>query len=141
MAGDALVVRGRLDLVAAPAGRVGGVHEEDAAAAAVLGRREVEGDRAVRRGSSTSQSAFGRIPNQSPMAARALAIAVFDAATISSAFVWWSAAIVAEARAKIFGTSSVPTTSWPSVRYSRASYSTCARPMSWISWALSSSVV
>ena len=49
MAGDALVVRGRLDLVATPAGRIGGVHEEDAAAAAVLGRREVVGDRAVRR--------------------------------------------------------------------------------------------
>ena len=32
VAGDALVVGGRLDLVAAPAGRVGGVHEEDAAA-------------------------------------------------------------------------------------------------------------
>src|SRR4029079_172140 len=48
MAGDSLVERGRLDVVATPAGRIGRVHEEDAAAAAVLGWREVVGDRAVR---------------------------------------------------------------------------------------------
>ena len=47
VARDALVVAGVLDLEAAPALGVGDVHEEDAAAGAVLGRREVVGDRAA----------------------------------------------------------------------------------------------
>ena len=49
MARNALVVGGRFDVVAAPTGRIGRVHEEDPAAAAVLGRRKVEGDRPARR--------------------------------------------------------------------------------------------
>ena len=136
VAGDALVVGGRLDLVAAPARRVGGVHEEDAAAAAVLGRREVVGDRAARR---RLDVAVGLRQDPEPVAHRGpgLGHRRLRRGDDLVAFVWCSDGSSRRRRRRSAARSPVPTTSGPSARYSAASDSTWPRPISWISWAVS----
>ena len=88
----------------------------------------------------TAQGAWGSTSNQSGIAAQARAIAVVDAATNWSPVVKCSAGS-SRIRSKISRRSDVPSASPPSARYSAARDSTCASPMSWISWAVRPVVV
>ena len=136
VAGDALVVRGRLDLVAAPAGRIGRVHEEDAAAAAVLGRREVVGDRAVRR---RLDVAVGLGQDAEPVAHGRARLGHRDLRGRDDLVrvVVVERGVVPERGEDPLAGRPCRRRPDPASRYSRASDSTWARPMSWISWALS----